>query len=106
MACCRKDLFVFFGGGGFFDKIEPLTYSTRLSQVRNEVVFWDRIVRRKEDSVITVSDKNKYAFREMSARFKYVHVRFSRRASMLRYPRDRCLPTRAAAEALHLPITP
>ena len=54
----------------------------RLSQVRNEVVFWDRIVRRKEDSIIAVSGKNKYPFREMSARFKYVHVLFRGVASI------------------------
>jgi signal peptidase complex subunit 3 len=38
-------------------------------QVRNEVVFWDRIVRRKGDAVIGVSGKNKYPFREVSAKF-------------------------------------
>ncbi|KAI9463358.1 signal peptidase 22 kDa subunit [Russula earlei] len=38
--------------------------------VRNEVIFWDRIVRRKEDAVIAVSGKNKYPFREVSAKFK------------------------------------
>jgi signal peptidase complex subunit 3 len=39
-------------------------------QVQNEVVFWDRIIRRKEDAVIAVSGKNKYPFRELSAKFK------------------------------------
>jgi signal peptidase complex subunit 3 len=33
-------------------------------------VFWDRIVRRKEDAVIAISGKNKYPFREVSAKFK------------------------------------
>ncbi|KAI0293226.1 signal peptidase subunit [Russula brevipes] len=43
---------------------------TNAKGVRNEVVFWDRIVRRKEDAVIAVSGKNKYPFRELSAKFK------------------------------------
>ncbi|KAI0301037.1 signal peptidase subunit [Multifurca ochricompacta] len=43
---------------------------TNAKGVRNEVVFWDRIVRRKEDAVIAVSGKNKYPFREVSAKFK------------------------------------
>ncbi|KAH9988452.1 signal peptidase subunit [Russula compacta] len=43
---------------------------TNAKGVRNEVVFWDRIVRRREDAVIAVSGKNKYPFREMSAKFK------------------------------------
>ncbi|KAI0246460.1 signal peptidase subunit [Lactifluus subvellereus] len=43
---------------------------TNAKGVRNEVVFWDRIVRRKQDAVIAVSGKNKYPFREVSAKFK------------------------------------
>ncbi|KAF8271497.1 signal peptidase 22kDa subunit [Lactarius quietus] len=43
---------------------------TNAKGVRNEVVFWDRIIRRKEDAVIAVSGKNKYPFRELSAKFK------------------------------------
>ncbi|KAI0267042.1 signal peptidase 22 kDa subunit [Gloeopeniophorella convolvens] len=43
---------------------------TNAKGVRNEVVFWDRIIRRKEDAVIAVSGKNKYPFREVSAKFK------------------------------------
>ncbi|KAH9171958.1 signal peptidase 22kDa subunit [Lactarius sanguifluus] len=43
---------------------------TNAKGVRNQVVFWDRIVRRKEDAVIAVSGKNKYPFREISAKFK------------------------------------
>jgi len=43
---------------------------TNAKGVRNEVVFWDRIIRRKEDAVIAVSGKNKYPFREISAKFK------------------------------------
>ncbi|KAH9025488.1 signal peptidase subunit-domain-containing protein [Lactarius hengduanensis] len=47
--------------------------STRTQRgVRNQVVFWDRIIRRQEDAVIAVSGKNKYPFREISAKFKYV----------------------------------
>ena len=41
-------------------------------QVKNEVVIWDRIVRRKEDAVVNVVGKNKYMFRELSASFKWV----------------------------------
>ncbi|KAF8472989.1 signal peptidase 22kDa subunit [Russula ochroleuca] len=43
---------------------------TNAKGVRNEVVFWDRIVRRKEDAVMAVSGKNKYPFRDVSAKFK------------------------------------
>jgi len=43
---------------------------TNAKGVRNEVVFWDRIVRRREDAVVAVSGKNKYPFRELSAKFK------------------------------------
>ncbi|KAH9895177.1 signal peptidase subunit [Cubamyces lactineus] len=38
--------------------------------VKNEVVIWDRIVRRKEDAQLSVAGRNKYAFRELSASFK------------------------------------
>lgn len=41
-------------------------------QVKNEVVIWDRIVRRKEDARLSVAGRNKYAFRELSASFKSV----------------------------------
>ncbi|KIK10125.1 hypothetical protein K443DRAFT_139893 [Laccaria amethystina LaAM-08-1] len=40
--------------------------------VKNDVVIWDRIVRRKEDASINVAGKNKYNFREHSASFKNV----------------------------------
>ncbi|KAH9083338.1 signal peptidase 22kDa subunit [Lactarius deliciosus] len=43
---------------------------TNAKGVRNQVVFWDRIVRRQEDAIIAVSGKNKYPFREISAKFK------------------------------------
>ncbi|KAH9961545.1 signal peptidase subunit [Russula dissimulans] len=43
---------------------------TNAKGVRNEVVFWDRIVRRREDAVVAVTSKNKYPFRELSAKFK------------------------------------
>jgi len=39
---------------------------------KNNVVIWDRIVRRKEDAHINVASRNKYAFRELSATFKKV----------------------------------
>ena len=39
-------------------------------QVKNDVVIWDRIVRRKEDANINLAGKNKYNFREHSASFK------------------------------------
>ncbi|KAH9041153.1 signal peptidase 22kDa subunit [Lactarius hengduanensis] len=35
---------------------------TNAKGVRNQVVFWDRIIRRQEDAVIAVSGKNKYPF--------------------------------------------
>ncbi|CDO76064.1 hypothetical protein BN946_scf184696.g16 [Trametes cinnabarina] len=38
--------------------------------VKNEVVIWDRIVRRKEDARLSILGRNKYAFRELSASFK------------------------------------
>ncbi|KAK7027323.1 Signal peptidase complex subunit [Paramarasmius palmivorus] len=40
--------------------------------VKNQVVIWDRIVRSKDDAVINVVGKNKYAFREISSSFKKV----------------------------------
>ncbi len=40
--------------------------------MKNEVVIWDRIVRRKEDAVIKYAGKNKYMFRDISSSFKYV----------------------------------
>jgi len=40
--------------------------------VRNDVVIWDRIVRRKEDAHINVVGRNKYAFRELSTTFQNV----------------------------------
>nr|VWP02495.1 D-xylose-proton symporter [Ganoderma boninense] len=36
---------------------------------KNDVVIWDRIVRRKEDAQISVAGRNKYVFREVSASF-------------------------------------
>ncbi|RPD78844.1 hypothetical protein L226DRAFT_446135, partial [Lentinus tigrinus ALCF2SS1-7] len=38
--------------------------------VRNEVVIWDRIVRRKEDAQLNIAGRNKYVFRDLSASFK------------------------------------
>ncbi|KAF9532527.1 signal peptidase 22kDa subunit [Crepidotus variabilis] len=38
--------------------------------VKNEVVIWDRIVRRKEDANIKFAGKNSYMFRDISTTFK------------------------------------
>jgi len=40
--------------------------------VKNEVVIWDRIIRRKEDAFIKFVGKNKYMFRDISNSFKNV----------------------------------
>ncbi|KDR76270.1 hypothetical protein GALMADRAFT_96780 [Galerina marginata CBS 339.88] len=40
--------------------------------VKNEVVIWDRIVKRKEDAFIKFAGKNKYMFRDISSSFKGV----------------------------------
>ena len=40
--------------------------------MKNEVVIWDRIVRRKEDAFIKFAGKNKYMFRDISSSFKCV----------------------------------
>ncbi|CCM06107.1 uncharacterized protein FIBRA_08356 [Fibroporia radiculosa] len=40
--------------------------------VANEVVIWDRIVRRKEDALISTTGRNKYVFRELSASFRNI----------------------------------
>lgn len=57
-----------------FQEYWVLTGYSRLSlvnlQVKNDVVIWDRIVRRKEDAVINVAGKNKYVFKEVSSSFK------------------------------------
>jgi len=45
---------------------------TNAQGVKNDVVIWDRIVRRKEDAVINVAGKNKYVFKEVSSSFKSV----------------------------------
>lgn len=42
-------------------------------QVKNDVVLWDRIVRRKRDGKIKIKGaKNKYRFRELSTSFRCV----------------------------------
>lgn len=38
--------------------------------VKNEVVVWDRIVRRKQDANIKYAGKNSYMFRDISTTFK------------------------------------
>jgi len=45
---------------------------TNKQGVKNEVVIWDRIVRRKEDAFVKFSGKNKYMFRDISSSFKGV----------------------------------
>ncbi|GBE80519.1 signal peptidase subunit [Sparassis latifolia] len=45
---------------------------TNKQGVANEVVIWDRIVRRKEDAHIAIAGRNKYIFREMSTSFRNV----------------------------------
>ncbi|KAH8077504.1 signal peptidase subunit [Cristinia sonorae] len=36
----------------------------------NDVVIWDKIIRRKEDANLTITGRNKYVFREHSSSFK------------------------------------
>ncbi|KAG6830159.1 hypothetical protein H0H92_001888 [Tricholoma furcatifolium] len=43
---------------------------TNTKGVKNDVVIWDRIVRRKEDAVINVVGKNKYMLRDLESTFK------------------------------------
>ncbi|EJD00644.1 signal peptidase [Fomitiporia mediterranea MF3/22] len=45
---------------------------TSADGTQNEVVIWDRIVRRKEDAVINVSSKSKYVLRDMARTFEKV----------------------------------
>jgi len=45
---------------------------TNQQGVANEVVIWDRIIRRKEDAHIETTARNKYAFRELSSSFRNV----------------------------------
>ncbi|KAK7677514.1 hypothetical protein QCA50_019520 [Cerrena zonata] len=40
--------------------------------IRNDVVIWDKIVRRKEDANIDIAGRNKYVFREPSSSFKNI----------------------------------
>ncbi|KAI5118588.1 hypothetical protein M0805_008678 [Coniferiporia weirii] len=43
---------------------------TSADGTQNEVVIWDRIVRRKEDAVINVEAKSKYVLRDMAKTFE------------------------------------
>ncbi|EIN11227.1 signal peptidase [Punctularia strigosozonata HHB-11173 SS5] len=45
---------------------------TSAKGVQNEIVIWDRIVRRKEDAVVNVAGRNKYVFRDLSRTFRGV----------------------------------
>ncbi|KAF9474243.1 signal peptidase 22 kDa subunit [Pholiota conissans] len=45
---------------------------TNSQGVKNEVVIWDRIVRRKEDAFIKFVGKNKYMFRDPSSSFRNI----------------------------------
>ncbi|KAI0313938.1 signal peptidase subunit [Amylostereum chailletii] len=42
---------------------------TNSQGTQNEVVLWDRIVRRKEDALIDLAGKNRYFFHELSKKF-------------------------------------
>ncbi|KAH8116583.1 signal peptidase [Phellopilus nigrolimitatus] len=44
---------------------------TSADGTQNEVVIWDRIVRRKEDAVINVNGKSKYILRDMAKTFEH-----------------------------------
>ena len=60
-------------------------------KVKNEVVIWDRIIRRKEDAIINVVGKNKYNFHDISTTFKWALcalVFFSRPRLSSNFPRD------------------
>ncbi|PPQ71190.1 hypothetical protein CVT24_010008 [Panaeolus cyanescens] len=43
---------------------------TNSQGTNNEVVIWDRIIRRKEDAFVKFVGKNKYMFRDVSSSFK------------------------------------
>ncbi|KAI0047907.1 signal peptidase 22 kDa subunit [Auriscalpium vulgare] len=59
---------------------------TNAQGVQNEVVIWDRIVRRKDDAVLKVVGKNKYTFREYSSKFKDVPpARYSLKYNLMPY---------------------
>ncbi|KAL5480218.1 SPC3 [Sanghuangporus weigelae] len=45
---------------------------TSADGTRNEVVIWDRIVRRKEDAVVSVAGKSKYVLRDIARTFEGV----------------------------------
>ncbi|KII92716.1 hypothetical protein PLICRDRAFT_51079 [Plicaturopsis crispa FD-325 SS-3] len=45
---------------------------TNAQGVKNEVVIWDRIVRRKEDAVVNVEGKNKYMFHDLTGSFQNI----------------------------------
>lgn len=47
------------------------TYSF-VRQTKNDVVIWDRIIRRKEDAVLNVKSRNKYEFKDVAVSFKCV----------------------------------
>lgn len=50
---------------------------TRL-QLDNQVVIWDRIVRRKQDAKIRIENgRNKYYLKEHSGSFRYVRTWFA-----------------------------
>jgi len=45
---------------------------TSADGTKNDLVLWDRIVRRKQDARLRVKAKNKYAFRDIARSFKNV----------------------------------
>ncbi|KLO09104.1 signal peptidase [Schizopora paradoxa] len=56
-----KQLFVYLGAE-----------YTSADGTRNDVVIWDRIIRRKEDANLNVKGRNKYEFRDVAVSFKNV----------------------------------
>ena len=54
-----KQLFLYVGAG-----------FTSADGTQNEIVIWDRVVRRKEDAIIKVSSKSKYVLRDMARTFE------------------------------------
>lgn len=56
----------------FRDPVIPNTDLT-ITQLVNEVVIWDRIVRRRQDARVRIENgQNKYVFKEHSGNFRYV----------------------------------
>ena len=53
-------------------------------QPANQVVIWDRIVRRRSDALINIADgKNKYPFREIGDSFENVTASFALQVNVM-----------------------